>query len=345
MATADEYVLRAKERLREEMDAELALLRPEAIARLSEAYYRGDPKNIDAHHVGPALDDLVGAGEFVATSEPTRGAQPITTYQPADQSRRQTRIAKAAARKRLLAARYNSWAQGSVRHPHGLIGPAGEEAVRLAILASTAMQPASPNAGPVSEILGVKLSGPADSGGYVNPIIGDIPQGPVTVLVEVKNVRGWIYPSSAELYQVLHKSMALKLVHPTQPVVPILVCRAAHKTTFWMAKQLGFVVIDMGAQFVGRQVDEDSLLEVRNELGFVDLRLLDGPSLRVRDRLREKLPPHILDFADTWTETTGDPDIVATITTLASRLDAQDRQYRVNDLRDHNRALGRDGGW
>jgi hypothetical protein len=51
--------------------------------------------------------------------------------------------------------------------------------------------------------------------------------------------------------------------------VPVFVCRKAHKTTFWMAQQLGFVTIDMGIQYAG-DIKEDELLEVRNELHFRD---------------------------------------------------------------------------
>lgn len=346
MATVDDYVLRAKDRLRELIDIELAIVKAEAIAKLSETYHRRDPRNIDAHHVGPALDELVTAGELIQVSEPTKGGQAIATFQPAQQKLRTSRIATAAARKRALMARYNSWALGSIRHPHGLIGPAGEEAVRLAVLASSAIQPAAPNAGAVSEILGIKLPGSADSGGYMNPIVAGLPQPPVTVLIEVKNVRGWIYPNSSEIYQVLFKCLVLKRNHPSVPVVPILACRAAHMTTFWMAKQLGFVVIDMGAQFVGRQVEEGPLLEVRNELGFGDLTRLTGPSLRVRDRLRDHLPPYIQDVASVWDASTSDAEIARLITALHEpKLRSADRQVLVNEMRTANRALGRNGGW
>ena len=44
----------------------------------------------------------------------------------------------------------------------------------------------------------------------------------------------------------------------------------ARKTTFWMAQQLGFVVIDMGIQFADK-VGEEELLEVRSALHFHDL--------------------------------------------------------------------------
>ncbi len=111
----------------------------------------------------------------------------------------------------------------------------------------------------------------------------------MTVLFEVKNLRSWIYPSAEELYQLLHKAVVLQIARPEQPIVPVFVCRKAHQTTFWMSYQLGFVTIDMDIQFVG-DVEEDELLEVRNELYFRDLAPGCGPSLRVRDRLIKTLP-------------------------------------------------------
>ncbi len=69
--------------------------------------------------------------------------------------------------------------------------------MRSAILASGAMQPAVPDAGEVSRLFGVRLPGPVDSAGYlvgVDP--SGVPQPPVTVLVEVKNIRSWVYPGS-----------------------------------------------------------------------------------------------------------------------------------------------------
>jgi hypothetical protein len=51
-----------------------------------------------------------------------------------------------------------------------------------------------------------------------------------------------------------------------------------------MAKQLGFMVIDLEHQFIGA-VDEDRMMEVRDGMWFTDLAIGDGPTLRVRDRL------------------------------------------------------------
>lgn len=328
------------------LDDELAVVKPEAIARLAEGYYRGDTRNIDPHVTGRALQQLERDGVILTTpAVPTRGGASVATIQPADQRRRRTAIEQAASRKRLLYGRYLGWATGTERHPHGLIGPAGETAVRRAIIESTALQPAAPDAGPVSKILDVRLNGAADSGGFMNPLINGLPQPPVTVLIEVKSIREWIYPDSSELYQVLHKCVLLKRAHPTVPVVPILVCRRAQQTAFYMAKQLGFIVIEMGAQFVGSTVTEEQLLEVRNELGFGDLYLGTGPARRVRDRLRAQLGPYITEFADTWTQTINDPEIPGMLSRLRHRITRYERAELLNELRNANRANGHRGGW
>lgn len=124
---------------------------------------------------------------------------------------RTTKTARATGRKRLLLTRYNSWAHGTKRHPHGFIGPAGEQALRSAIWASAALQPAAPDAGEVKKLLGVALPGPLDSAGFLVPLDRNgIPQTPVTILFEVKNIRSWIYPTAEELYQLLYKAVVLQ---------------------------------------------------------------------------------------------------------------------------------------
>jgi hypothetical protein len=165
----------------------------------------------------------------------------------------------------------------------------------------------------------------------------------VTVLFEVKNTRSWIYPAAPELYQLLHKAAFLQTAHPGQPIVPVFACRRAHQTTFWMAKQLGFVAIEMNIQFAG-DVDQTDLLEVRNELHFVDLTHGSDPSLRIRDRLTRTLPRISADVAQQWADTMSDPDVIHLLATLR-RSRARDRDEPLASLRRANDLLGPPGGW
>jgi hypothetical protein len=338
------YVSRARTAILDVLANQHAVVHPELEARISEAGHAGDPENIDPHHVTTALRELRDAGQIEWVQAPTRGGREVTTIQPYNARNRTTKIEDAAGRKRLLYARYEGWAQGTKRHPHGLIGPAGEQALRNAISASGALQPASPGAGEVSKLLGVTLPGPLDSGGYLVPLSASgLPRSPVTVLFEVKNLRSWIYPSGSELYQLLHKAVVLQTAHPEQPIVPVFVCRKAHKTTFWMAKQLGFVTIEMGIQFVG-DVAEDELLEVRNELHFQDLARGHGPSLRIQDRLSDTLPRTSPQVAEQWAATASDASIIELIGKLR-RSSRQEHDVLLADLRQANIDLGRRGGW
>jgi len=137
----------------------------------------------------------------------------------------------------------------------------------------------------------------------------------VTVLVEVKNIRSWVYPGASELYQLLHKALLLHQAQPQAPLVPVFVCRRAHPTTFWMAKQLGFVVIDMNRQYAG-DVGEQELLDVRNELHFNDLYAGAGPSLRVRDRFTKVLPRIATTMAAQWSTTAATPELATLLEQL-----------------------------
>ena len=161
----------------------------------------------------------------------------------------------------------------------------------------------------------------------------------------MKNIRGWIYPQSIELCQVLYKACFLQRARPHQPIVPMLICRRAHVTTFWMAKQLGFVVVDMRRQFVG-EVDEADVAEVRNELHFQDLVRGSERSIRVQDRLRKTLPTICTDVATVWHQTC----MSASYTDLFERLRAPGANFRtrrllMGQLRAVATVHGLRGGW
>lgn len=232
MADANEYVDRAAAEIQRILAEQHAVVHSEIEARVAERSFAGEPDNIDPHHITSALRDLGSSGQIIWDRAPARGGrQEIVTIQPGDQHRRATRIAAAAARKRLLLARYNGWAQGTKRYPQGLIGPAGEAAVRGAVLSAGSLQPATPGAGEVARLLGTQLPGAVDSAGYMVPFTNGVPGAPVTLLIEVKNIRSWVYPTSIELYQLLHKASVLQLAHPDQHIMPVLACRKAQVTT------------------------------------------------------------------------------------------------------------------
>ena len=345
MAEPDDYVSRARARILEVLAAEHAVVHPELEARISEAGHAGDTENIDPHHVTTALRELRETGEIEWVQERTKGGFELITIQSAATRLRQTKIATAAKRKRALLARYNGWSQGSRRYPHGVIGPAGEEAVRRAIWESGTIRRAAPRGGPVSELLGVRLLGELDTAGYLIAVDSHgIPQAPVTVPVEVKNLRSWIYPQAPELFQLLGKAQLLQAAQPDQPIVPVFACRKVHPTTYWMAQQLGFMAISMGIQFAGDVPDEEEVYEVRSELHFQDLARGSGPSLRVRDRLQKTLPNNAHDIAAQWAATCANDDMANTLRQLRTARHSKHDDL-VASLRHLNTEMGRRGGW
>lgn len=297
------------------------------------------------HHITTALRELGQEERIVFQRGTTRGGSTIQTIQPADQHRRTTPIAEASARKRLLLARYNSWAQGNKRYPEGPIGPAGEESVRKAILGSGTVIPAAPGAAAVSSILNIPVAGPLDSAGYVMSFDANgIPAQPVTTLFEVKNIRSWVYPGAGELFQLLSKAVVVQTAHPTVPILPIFICRRAHQTTFYMAKQLGFFVIEMRRQPIG-PVETEPFLEVRNGLAFTDLITGSDANPQVQRRLATVLPKFSATMSAVWRETALDPRYVQAINRARVATQAAARARQLDELRRLSEHRGLAGGW
>lgn len=345
VANAADYEARAVDRIKEILATEHAVVRRELESRIAEGFWPRSGLNIDPHHITNALASLVRAEEVEWVRGPTRGGADVETLQPTNRSGRGDRIDRAAARKRLLYGRYLGWATGTKRHPKGLVGPAGEAAARAAILESGAVIPAAPGAAGVHRILGVDVPGPLDSAGYTVPLgVNDTPGDPVTLLFEVKNIRQWLYPTAAEPFQLLAKAVQVQRARPSAAIVPVLICRKAHVTTFWMAKQLGFMIIDFERQFIGA-VEEAKFMEVRNELQFNDLAPGEGPSLRVRDRLTTTVRTHCTEVASTWSDTALDSELGPTILDAAKARGRRARGREVRHLRQTIIDRGRGDGW
>src|SRR5918995_224991 len=112
-------------------------LEPLSIGRTATAarHPPSRPWVVGTHHPRPVpLRLMIGTGEPAIERAATRGGSQVETIQPTDVAGRRTSIDRAAARKRLLYARFRGWSQASDRYPRGQIGPAGEDATRAAIL-------------------------------------------------------------------------------------------------------------------------------------------------------------------------------------------------------------------
>jgi hypothetical protein len=351
VSTEAELVAAAKAALVALVDAEHAVVWSEVEAKLSEEAYAGYGKGHMPHSLTIARQELVRGGKIVQSSASSRGAGPeVQTLTPADTARRSTKIRDAAARKRLLMARYRGWASGNTTYPHGLVGPAGEQAVRTALVDAGNLALVEPGAGEVKRLLGIKLPGSLDSAGWLPLLTSDgVPEATTCVPVEVKNIRDWLYPQAPEVYQLLHKAALLQRAAPDTPVHPVLICRRAHYTLFFMAKQFGFKVHDAQRQYIRDAVKPESLQEVRNELGFQDLLAtpIDSPpDKRLVRFFRVVLPKGAKEACTSWRETVLTHNLDQHFALLRDPgLRLADRGEQMGHLRVDAHIAGLDSGW
>lgn len=273
MAAKHDYEALGVKGLTELLDVEHAVVWSEVEAKLGDTRCPGLPVPIQPHHLTAARHVLVERGLITTVNQRTRGGRSVPVIVPADQQGRTRAITDAAARKRLLQTRFLTWASGSANNGAGVIGPAGEHVVHAALLqaAPHGYRPINPSGGEVRTLLGAPVpGGPLDNGAFLTTVDAFTltPSGQYVVLIEVKNLRQWIYPSTPELHQLLDKAARLQLQHQDRRFLPVLVCRRAHFLTNKMAEYLGFYVISTKRQYVPPSVAGRELEEVRTELGY-----------------------------------------------------------------------------
>ena len=273
MVARHDYDQLAERGLRELLAVEHAIVWSEAQAKLADRCWESLPVPVDPHHLTTARHQLIGQGVIEQSVSRTRGGRNIPILVPADKQGRTRRIADASARKRLLQTRYVTWASGSASTGAGVIGAAGEHVVHaaLTVAAPYGYRLINPNSGQVQSILGGPVPGGAvDNAAFLTTMDAQqlMPTGQYVVLVEVKNLREWIYPGAAELHQLLDKAARLQALHPERALLPVLVCRRAHTITARMAEHLGFYVISTKRQYVPPSLAGPELDEVRAELGY-----------------------------------------------------------------------------
>lgn len=284
-----------------------ALIRAEVQARISEAPGRPGTIRINPHHVTTAIGNLLRKGALVEPPPTaTRGGRELGVLHLPITAGNKRRIERAAARKRLLHARYISWSQARPRFPHGLIGTAGERVVdasmRAPALASRYGMLYRPGR-EVTHVLGNPVpGGPLDNGAWVAADVGGVPGAPVLVLVEVKNVRQWIYPGTAELHDLLYKAAAVQRMNPQTLIVPMLVCRRRQYTTLNLGKEFGFYPFEATRQYLvpASDIDPAHVQEVRDGLGFTDLTMSVDADAQLVQALGRVVPREALGIAKRW---------------------------------------------
>jgi hypothetical protein len=85
------------------------------------------------------------------------------------------------------------------------------------------------------------------------------------LVIEVKNIHSWIYPSARELWELLVKAAPLT---KKLPVVPLLVCARTAYPAGQMAKDLGFFLSQMSNQIFSPSIDEGEFNDIIRRFGL-----------------------------------------------------------------------------
>lgn len=340
------YVDRAKAAILELIEEHHALVWLEVEARLADV--QGEPKLQEFHpHILTLARRELAGSDLEEVEEVTRGQRRVSVLVRSG-SKRSRATADAAARKRLLQARFLSWGTETKKRPN-LLGRGGELALRESLLAAAprGFMPVTSQAGAVTKLLGVNVPiGPLDNGARL-VLVGQEATAPVITLpIEVKNVRHWLYPQDAEFFQLLDKSAQLQVLLPDHPIMPLLVCRRAHYWSYKMARDLGFFICDTREQFLAPHatVPATHVNEVRDELGY-RITVVNGPHIGLVKRLENAVASNAARIAARFRQTAlvGQPYFARL---RNPKLSEATRDELRNELYDAVSAMdGFQGGW
>ena len=233
----------------------------------------------DYHPVQPV--QLSGARQQLRDEDPLRVVEetseqedhPVITLRvPFNGNKRL--IERLRGSKRKLIRKYLSWTNNQTLcglHAEGVI----LESLKAAQTKGGLWVP-DQTTGEISELDGIEIEpGPLDALAYI--LDTDTVARKAALLVEVKNLRGWIYPWAPELWQMLTK------VAPLADKTSIMAMLAAPHvpwSTMQFAKDLGFSVSQYGNQLFSPSVDETEFDGVVKEFGLTIVRH-EGPLKRV----------------------------------------------------------------
>jgi hypothetical protein len=324
-----------------------AVIWPEVVANLAEGDWistnlpAAGYRSLQPHILARARTELVEEGVLMPESVVLNHRE-ITVYLdgPGLAARRTKEIRATAAAKRRLYRTYLSWTTTAP-----LCGHVAEQVVEatLRALAGTHIWlPPDFRRGQVSRLRGRDVpGGPLDAAGFIPHNAADPGAGLAAFAVEVKNLRGWLYPWSHEVWDLLAK------LGEFPDVVPILVARRLHPTTFRMFKDVGAIGFDARNQWFAERagasyIDPPTFERVRRTFGFDDALLLSRPPEPHRPLTRfftttlvqqppvGDRPPLILAQGERWEEVAP---IASHFTDLrAERMDGPDRRALLGEF-------------
>lgn len=341
------------------LDHHHALLPLEIEARLSDqpSLAPGTQEKLEGinpHHLTAAKIRLLTEGHIQVVSEATRGGRQVPVIVPTNRHLRDTIIERTAARKRLLQVSFLKWSKADGKIPN-LIGEGGERVAHASLIAAAgeaalrgiAYLPVNPGGGEVGHLFNKEVPvGPLDNASRLVLLDSNDVATAIMVLIEVKNIREWIYPRTAELYQLLTKAAQLQIDNADKHFLPVLVCRRCQYTTFRMAKDLGFFVIETIAQAVlpHSEAPQNTVNDINAELGYNLSRSSDA-NPHITSTLARSLPKGAMGIVARWRATA--PILKDHYNPLrGTKLSPSERYRRMVDLTTDALAIGGSvGGW
>lgn len=223
--------------------------------------------HIDVHHLRPALKLLTP--RFLTATTVTLQRRAVTSWSStaAVTSRgRMTDVLAAGASKRRTYRRLLSWT-GDVSLC-GAVAEAVVDATLDQLRGKRLWKHPYSGPGQVDTLVGrpLQTGGPLDAAGAWPVDSVNLGAGWTEFAVEVKNVRSILYPYDHDVWDLLAKLGAFP------DVLPVLVARRLHFTTFRMFKDLGVLGHDMRAQHFSTKIDAEDFTRVTASLGLNDAR-------------------------------------------------------------------------
>jgi hypothetical protein len=118
--------------------------------------------------------------------------------------------------------------------------------------------------GRIEEVRGIRPRGPLDALAYILDL-PDAQDPPVPLVIEVKNIRGWVYPYTQELWELLVKAAEIA---QTTEVMPILTCVRTAYQTGQMARDTGFLAMQLWDQLFSPSIPSDEFQQVKDEFAL-----------------------------------------------------------------------------
>jgi hypothetical protein len=226
---------------------------------------------VDSHHLATARKRL--RGTVLTPLDEVLNGRTVTAWvlsEALNERGDKTRVLAAAGAKRRAYRSFLAWTGDNK-----LCGAVGERVVGdvlESLRGSRLWIPPTGILGRVRELQGrpITIGGPLDAAGEWAKNPARIADGTIPFAVEVKNVRSILYPYDHDVWDLLAKLAAFP------DVLPVLVARKFHTTTFRMFKDIGVLGTEMRAQFFSPTIPADQFRGIVGTLGFHDARQYVG---------------------------------------------------------------------